>query len=119
MRNWIFAIVLLSLVTCDKNDNDLPADELNTADQPTDVIVAPNVLVQLSDLPAPDTNASTVNYPQVLEQQPPGSRFQVPQGFAINLFSKIPNARWLAVAPNGDVFVAQTSLNQITVLRYG
>ncbi len=38
MRNWIFAIVLLSLVACDKKDNDLPADELNTADQPTDVI---------------------------------------------------------------------------------
>ncbi len=117
MRNWIFAILLLSLVSCDKKDNDLPADELNTVDQPTDVIVAPNILVQLSDLPAPDSNASTVNYPQVLEQQPPNSRFQVPQGFAINLFTKLPNARWLAVAPNGDVFVAQTSLNQITVLR--
>ncbi len=38
MRNWIFATVLLSLVACDKKDNDLPADELNTADQPTDVI---------------------------------------------------------------------------------
>jgi hypothetical protein len=65
VRNWIIAIVLLNLAACDKNDNNLPADELNTADQPSDVIVAPNILVRLSDLPAPDTNASTVNYPGV------------------------------------------------------
>ncbi len=118
MRNWILVtFLLLSPAACDKTNDGLTAPALNTGDQPTDVIVAPNILVRLSDLPAPDTTASSVNYPQVLEQQPPDSRFQVPQGFAINLFSKIPNARWLAVAPNGDVFVAQTSLNQITVLR--
>jgi hypothetical protein len=80
MRNWIFAIVVLSLVTC-KKDNDVPADELNTADQPTDVIVAPNILVRVSDLPAPDPTSSAVNWPQVLKEQPAGGRFQVPQGF--------------------------------------
>lgn len=116
--NWIFAtFLLLNLVMCVKTNDSLPPNDLNTADQPTDVIVAPNILVRLSDLPAPDTTASSVNYPQVMEKQPPNSRFQVPQGFAINLFSKVPNARWLAVAPNGDVFVAQTNLNQITVIR--
>ena len=117
MRNWIFAIVLLSVAACDKNDNDSPADELNTADQPTDVIVAPNILVRVSDLPAPDPTTSAVNWPQVLMEQPAGARFQVPQGFAINLFAKVPNARLLAVAPNGDLFVAQSGMNQISVLR--
>ena len=117
MRNWFFAIVLLSLAACDKNDNNVPADELNTADQPTEVIVAPNILVRVSDLPAPDQTASAVNWPQVLKEQPAGGRFQVPQGFAINLFAKVPNARLLAVAPNGDLFVAQSGMNQISVLR--
>jgi len=115
MRNWIFAIVLLSLAACKKND--ISADKLNTADQSTDVIVAPNILVRLSDLPAPDTMASSVNWPQVLMEQPAGARFQVPQGFAINLFAKVPNARALAVAPNGDIFVAQSGMNQISILR--
>ncbi len=117
MRNYFLsATLLLALAACNK-DKDPTEPDLTHADQPTDVINAPNVTVRVSDLPAPDTTASAVNWPQVLMEQPAGARFQVPQGFAINLFAKIPNARALAVAPNGDVFVAQSGMNQITVLR--
>lgn len=117
MKNWFLsATLLLALAACNK-DKDTPNPNQDSADQPTDVINAPNVTVRVSDLPAPDTTASSVNWPQVLMEQPAGARFQVPQGFAINLFSKVPNARSLAVAPNGDVFVAQSGMNQISVLR--
>ncbi|TGE12847.1 PQQ-dependent sugar dehydrogenase [Hymenobacter elongatus] len=119
MRNYFLAAaLLLGLAACNNdNDNDPKEPDLTNADQPTDVISAPNVTVRLSDLPAPDPTASAVNWPQVLMEQPAGARFQVPQGFAINLFAKVPNARALAVAPNGDIFVAQSGMNQISVLR--
>lgn len=95
----------------------MPSPDPGTGDMPTDVIVATNSIVSLSGLPNPDTTASFVNYPQVLMQQPAGARFQVPQGFAINLFGKASNGRRLTIAPNGDVFVAQTASNTITILR--
>ena len=118
MKNWLlFSTLLLGLAACNKTKDDPTAPDLTHADQPTDVITAPNITVRVADLPAPDTTASSVNWPQVLLDQPAGARFQVPQGFAINLFAKIPNARALAVAPNGDIFVAQGGMNQISVLR--
>ncbi|GAA3954905.1 PQQ-dependent sugar dehydrogenase [Hymenobacter algoricola] len=118
MRNhFLTASLLLSLAACNDNNDDPTEPDLTNADQPTDVISAPNVTVRVSDLPAPDTTAGAVNWPQVLMEQPAGARFQVPQGFAINLFAKVPNARALAVAPNGDLFVAQSGMNQISVLR--
>ena len=117
MRNqFLLATLLLGLAACnDDTDSPTPNDEF--ADQPTDVIMAPNITTRVSDLPAPDTTASAVNFPQVLMERPAGARFQVPQGFALNLFGKMPNARWLAMAPNGDVFVAQSGLNQISIMR--
>jgi glucose/arabinose dehydrogenase len=43
---------------------------------------------------------------------------RVPEGFRANLFAdKLSHARWLAVAPNGDVFLAEPGLGIITLLR--
>src|SRR5471032_163269 len=52
--------------------------------------------------------------------RPAGAVPEVPQGFAISIFAdKLTNARWMAVAPNGDVFLAEPSRDggKITVLR--
>lgn len=43
---------------------------------------------------------------------------QVPPGFAVSIFAKdFTNPRWLAVAPNGDVFVADSAAGQVVVLH--
>lgn len=45
---------------------------------------------------------------------------QVPAGFSISVFASRPqltHVRWLAVAPNGDVFLAETGPGKITLLR--
>src|SRR2546421_2676188 len=40
-------------------------------------------------------------------RRPPGAMPQVPKGFAISIFaSNLGDARWMAVAPNGDGFLA-------------
>jgi len=52
--------------------------------------------------------------------RPAGAMPEVPQGFAVSLFAdKLTVARWMAVAPNGDVFLAEPSDSggKITVLR--
>lgn len=41
----------------------------------------------------------------------------VPPGFQISVWAQVAGARFLAVAPNGDVFVSQPDLNQISILR--
>ena len=118
MKNWFLAsALLLGLAACNDDDNPTTEPDLTFADQPTEVINAPNITVTEPGLPGPNTTPSSVNFPQVLMERPATAHFQVPQGFAINLFGKIPNARSIAVAPNGDIFVAQSNMNQISVLR--
>lgn len=41
----------------------------------------------------------------------------VPPGFQISLFASVPGARFLAVAPNGDVLVSNPGAGKITLLR--
>jgi len=42
----------------------------------------------------------------------------VPQGFRVNVFAAIfKSPRWLTVAPDGDIFLADTGAGQIIVLR--
>src|SRR5580658_1481938 len=68
-------------------------------------------------LPAPYATKSFGNGPRN-EEPPAGFLPTVAPGFRVNVFAedfKVP--RWLAVAPNGDIFVAETGANQIVVLR--
>src|SRR5271156_57111 len=68
-------------------------------------------------LPAPYSTKSSGNGPHN-EEPPAGFLPTVAQGFRVNIFAegfKVP--RWLATAPNGDIFVAETGANQIVVLR--
>lgn len=68
-------------------------------------------------LPVPYFTKSADNGPRN-EAPPPGFLPTVPQGFRINVFaSDFKRPRWLTVAPNGDIFLAETGANQIVVLR--
>lgn len=41
----------------------------------------------------------------------------VPPGFSISVFARVPQARFLTVAPNGDVLVSQPDLGTVKLLR--
>ena len=41
----------------------------------------------------------------------------IPPGFQISLFATVPGARFMAVAPNGDILVSQPDAGQVTLLR--
>lgn len=80
---------------------------------------APGVLrrIRPADLPAPYTTSSSSNTVSVV-RHPSGAALRVPRGFAIALFADgLSGSRLIRVAPNGDVFVAETSSGSIKVLR--
>ena len=70
-----------------------------------------------SSLPKPYATAAVENSSQGIAR-PSGALPQAPNGFAVSLFAdNLTNPRWMAVAPNGDVFLAEPDGNRITLLR--
>ena len=73
--------------------------------------------ISMADLPPPFRTASSGNNPQVVKR-PANATLSVPVGFSVRLFATgLSNPRLLRVAPNGDIFVAETGANRIRVLR--
>jgi hypothetical protein len=71
----------------------------------------------VADLPAPYATRSSGNGPKVVAQ-PADATLAVPPGFAVKLFATgLTNPRLMRVAPNGDIFVAETAANRIRILR--
>ena len=74
-------------------------------------------LIRAEDLPKPGPTPSAANVSRVV-QRPPSSLPQVPAGFKVDLFAEeLSGPRQMRVAPNGDIFVAETRAGRIRVLR--
>ncbi|GAC1674960.1 MAG: sorbosone dehydrogenase family protein [Candidatus Acidiferrum sp.] len=68
-------------------------------------------------LPPPFSTKSAGNGPD-REKPPAGFLPTVPQGFRVNVYAaNFKTPRWLAVAPNGDIFLAETGGGRVVVLR--
>jgi glucose/arabinose dehydrogenase len=73
--------------------------------------------IAVSDLPAPFATPSARNSPRVVDR-PASAQPSVPAGFVVDLYAKdLQNPRLLRVAPNGDLFVAESAPGRIRVLR--
>jgi len=82
-----------------------------TVQTPKQYLITPN------DLPPPGATPSANNGPSVVSR-PEGAGLHVPTGFSIAEWAaNLENPRFLTVAPNGDVFVAESGCNRVTVLR--
>ncbi|WP_024507800.1 PQQ-dependent sugar dehydrogenase [Bradyrhizobium sp. ARR65] len=74
-------------------------------------------LIRPQDLPEPGATRSVANVSRVVAK-PPGAELQVPPGFKIEPFAEgLSGPRMIRVAPNGDIFVAETRAGRIRVLR--
>ena len=72
---------------------------------------------QKPKLPKPFETKSAGNGPDRVKP-PAGFLPTVPQGFQINVFAaSFKRPRWLTVAPNGDIFLADTGAGEIVVMR--
>ncbi|HEX5323149.1 MAG TPA: PQQ-dependent sugar dehydrogenase [Capsulimonadaceae bacterium] len=73
--------------------------------------------IKASSLPAPYATPSARNNPR-LSPRPSGAELHVPPGFSISEWAAgLNNPRFLTVAPNGDVFVAESQANRVSILR--
>jgi glucose/arabinose dehydrogenase len=71
----------------------------------------------LADLPPPNATPDVENKARMIPR-PEGAWPKVPPGFRVDLFATdLKNPRQLRVAPNGDLFVAESAANRIRVLR--
>jgi glucose/arabinose dehydrogenase len=75
--------------------------------------------IKPSDLPPPKLENEVTNGPKVIPR-PEGAKLNLPPGFEVSTFAEggFQRPRWMALAPNGDVFVADSSASgKIIVLR--
>ncbi len=74
-------------------------------------------LIKPDDLPKPGATPSSAQGPHMVAR-PAAAVPQVPAGFKIALFAEgLSGPRQMRVAPNGDIFIAETSRGRIRVLR--
>jgi glucose/arabinose dehydrogenase len=74
-------------------------------------------MIKPDDLPRPGATSSAANVSRVVPR-PPTAVPRVPPGFKVELLAEGLNGpREMRVAPNGDIFVAETRAGRIRVLR--
>ena len=73
--------------------------------------------IKVTDLPPPDVQNGPRNNSRLIPR-PDGAELILPPGFAVAEYATdLKRPRWMALAPNGDVFVAESMAGQISVLR--
>jgi glucose/arabinose dehydrogenase len=73
--------------------------------------------ITVADLPRPYETKSAENDARLVER-PSGASPRVPSGFRVaTLATGLENPRMVRVAPNGDVFVAESQANRVRLLR--
>jgi glucose/arabinose dehydrogenase len=73
--------------------------------------------ITLADLPAPFATESAQNGPKLIPR-PDGALPVAPAGYNVSLFAAgLENPRMIRVAPNGDLFVAESRAGRVSVIR--
>ena len=69
-------------------------------------------------LPPPNLGPDAENPPSIIPQ-PADATLHLPPGFEASVFAEgdFRNVRWMALAPNGDVFVTDAGASRVIVLR--
>lgn len=124
LKNIFFAIALLQLAVltsvCQTSKTSEAKEpeaikklpKIEYFDTPTTTNIKPE------DLPAPFATESTRRNSKIIDQ-PANATLKLPKGFKINVFAEgdFKYPRWMSLAPNGDVFVADSRANAIIILR--
>jgi glucose/arabinose dehydrogenase len=74
--------------------------------------------IRAEDLPPPHAGPDADNPPRVVPR-PAGAELHLPAGFSVRKFVEggFEEPRWLALAPNGDVFLSDARAGRVWVLR--
>ncbi|MBC8044571.1 MAG: sorbosone dehydrogenase family protein [Rhizobacter sp.] len=81
------------------------------------VLVPKKIEVKLTDLPKPYASESARNSAGIVKR-PANAVMNIPEGFTVNIFCEnLERPRWMALAPNGDIVLAESDKNRIRILR--
>jgi glucose/arabinose dehydrogenase/cytochrome c2 len=73
--------------------------------------------IDVDALPKPYASRSTGNFPRIVDK-PADAQLSAPEGFIVKPFATgLQGPRTIRVAPNGDIFVAETRSGRITAIR--
>jgi glucose/arabinose dehydrogenase len=73
--------------------------------------------ISAGEIPQPNQAESARNTSQV-DDRPAGAKLSVPAGFAVaEFFDDLEGPRTIRTAPNGDIFVAESNIGRLRVLR--
>ena len=111
--NVTFLVVALAAVACGQKNREANKSQQAAAGPP-----ASHYEIKPSDLPAPKIENEVNNGPKVIAR-PEGAKLTMPAGFEISTFAEggFTRPRWMALAPNGDVFVADSMGGKVVILR--
>ena len=70
------------------------------------------IKISIDELPKPNASKSANKHPQVIPV-PEDAVLKVPAGFKVNVFAEIPQARWLALTPAGELLCVSSRTNTI------
>ncbi len=118
MSRYIFWFVwlLLGLVSWGCTGSNVPQD-CSYAKSVQEQWNPKRIRIEVSELPKPYASESASQSPQVIDQ-PAGAQLQVPPGFEAEVFAQgLSRPRWLHVADNGDVFLAESYDDRLRLLR--
>ncbi|HLG88829.1 MAG TPA: sorbosone dehydrogenase family protein [Alphaproteobacteria bacterium] len=119
MRKLVFAGLAISICLADAvaaRDESFLAGDQAYGDWHVD---RPGVqrLITVKDLPPPFASKVAANFPSIVSR-PDGAIPNAPVGFKVELFAQgLDHPRAIRIAPNGDIFVAETRAGRIRVLR--
>lgn len=85
------------------------------ADLRTESFEPEPIRVTVDELPEPYATDSADQHPKVVPV-PDEPVLKAPPGFRVNLFAEVPQARWLAVTPDGRVLCVSARANAIYLL---
>jgi len=108
-----FLVVAIASVACGQKNLDV-----NKATKASAASPSSHYEIKPSDLPPPKIENEVNNGPKVIER-PEGAKLTMPPGFEISTFAEggFTRPRWMALASNGDVFVADSRGGKVVVLR--
>jgi len=73
--------------------------------------------ITVADLPKPNATESSKNQPKQVDR-PDGAWPKAPAGFKVELYAeKLKKPRVIVTAPNGDIFIAESKSDRVSVLR--
>ena len=114
----IFTLLSIFTITAVCQTSKTTKTENNNLPKIVEFDKANQTQIKPQDLPAPFATDSA-RRPSKNIEQPKDAVLNVPKGFKVNVFAEgeFKYPRWMALAPNGDVFVADSSANKIIILR--